>query len=108
MRASVEGFEIPKCVKVREERVVQKWSGWTSFKYHRSYVFYSSTAQTVELLNDLYQHFDDCVDAYNVWKVETIGDAYLVASGVPDQHENHATEICKMSLDLLSKVSGII
>ena len=65
--------------------------------------------QTVELLNDLYQHFDDCVDAYNVWKVETIGDAYLVASGVPDQHENHATEICKMSLDLLSKVmSGVV
>ena len=64
----------------------------------------------MELLNDLYQHFDDCVDAYNVWKVETIGDAYLVASGVPDQHENHATEICKMSLDLLSKVmmSGVV
>ena len=60
--------------------------------------------QTVDLLNDLYQHFDDCVDAYDVWKVETIGDAYLVASGVPDQNENHATEICKMSLDLLSKV----
>ena len=36
--------------------------------------------------------------------METIGDAYLVASGVPDQHENHATEICKMALDLLSKV----
>ena len=58
----------------------------------------------MDLLNDLYQHFDDCVDAYNVWKVETIGDAYLVASGVPDQRLDHASEICKMSLDLLSKV----
>ena len=58
----------------------------------------------MDLLNELYQHFDDAVDAYNVWKVETIGDAYLVASGVPDQREDHATEICKMSLDLLSKV----
>ena len=33
-----------------------------------------------------------------------MGDAYLVASGVPEIIRNHATEISKMALDLLSKV----
>ena len=37
-------------------------------------------------------------------QVETIGDAYMVASGVPEPHEHHASEMAKMALDLLSKV----
>ena len=37
-------------------------------------------------------------------KVETIGDAYMVASGVPIQNGNHhIVEISKMALDLLGK-----
>ena len=35
--------------------------------------------------------------------METIGDAYMVVSGLPERNENrHAGEIAKMSLDLLS------
>ena len=55
----------------------------------------------MDLLNDLYQHFDDCVDSYNVWKVETIGDAYLVASGVPDQGHTRIPCLCLGVGDLL-------
>ena len=35
-------------------------------------------------------------------QVETIGDAYMVASGVPLQNVKHATEIANMALDIIS------
>ena len=38
-----------------------------------------------------------------ILQVETIGDAYMVASGLPKRNgDNHAGEVCTMALDLLS------
>ena len=51
-----------------------------------------------------YSTFDNCIDMYNVYKVETIGDAYMVASGLPERTDGHACEIACMALDLLREV----
>ncbi|XP_040823263.1 heat-stable enterotoxin receptor [Ochotona curzoniae] len=64
---------------------------------------YSTPMEVVDMLNDIYKSFDHIVDHHDVYKVETIGDAYMVASGLPMRNGNrHAIDIAKMALEILS------
>ena len=40
----------------------------------------------VNFLNTLYSTMDDRMDKHDVYKVETISDSYLVASGLPQRN----------------------
>ncbi|KAJ3591128.1 hypothetical protein NHX12_009075 [Muraenolepis orangiensis] len=67
----------------------------------------SDPIEVVDLLNDLYTLFDAVLSNHDVYKVETIGDAYMVSSGLPKRNGNkHAAEIANMSLNILSSVGS--
>ncbi|PZC85795.1 hypothetical protein B5X24_HaOG215157 [Helicoverpa armigera] len=66
----------------------------------------STPYQVISFLNSVYKLFDEKIECYDVYKIETIGDSYMVASGLPVRNGNkHATEIASMALELLEATS---
>ncbi|KAG5683567.1 hypothetical protein PVAND_012840 [Polypedilum vanderplanki] len=63
--------------------------------------------EVCSFLNSIYKVFDERIAFYDVYKVETIGDAYMVASGLPERmtDKKHVSEIATMALDLLQASS---
>ena len=56
--------------------------------------------ELVELLNQVFSQFDDLVEKYDLEKIKTIGDCYMVASGVPRPRQDHAKVITCLALDM--------
>ena len=57
-------------------------------------------AEVVGILDHLFSHFDLLAERYEVEKIKTIGDAYMVAAGVPTPRGDHAQVMALMALDM--------
>ncbi len=66
-----------------------------------------SPTEVVELLNQIFSMFDDLCDRHKLEKIKTIGDAYMVVSGLPQPRVNHAEAISCMALDMQAAVAQI-
>ncbi len=58
--------------------------------------------KVVWLLNDIFSEFDDLVAESGLEKIKTIGDAYMVAAGIPQRRDDHARAIADLALDMMA------
>ncbi|XP_067897542.1 guanylate cyclase soluble subunit beta-2-like isoform X3 [Heterodontus francisci] len=63
--------------------------------------------QIVVMLNTMYLKFDRLTTVHDVYKVETIGDAYMVVGGVPVPVSSHAERVANFSLGMIIAAKGV-
>ncbi len=56
-----------------------------------------TAAEVVGQLDRLFSHFDDLAERYGLEKIKTIGDAYMVAAGVPEPRSDHARALALLA-----------
>jgi len=100
---------IAERLKENEEIIVDRFEdssvlfadivGFTSFSANRS------PDEVVEMLNGLFSRFDALSAELGLEKIKTIGDAYMVAGGLPVPSRDHPEKIARMALKMQEYVS---
>ncbi|NEP85046.1 MAG: adenylate/guanylate cyclase domain-containing protein, partial [Okeania sp. SIO3B3] len=63
--------------------------------------------ELLALLNDVFIAFDELADKYQLEKIKTIGDSYMVAGGLPTRRKDHAEAVADMALDMLVAIERL-
>ena len=66
-----------------------------------------SATKLVYLLNEIFSAFDQLSEKHGLEKIKTIGDAYMVAGGIPIERPDHAEAIAEMALDMLVAIEKL-
>lgn len=66
-----------------------------------------SAVELVELLNEIFSTIDDLTIKYNLEKIKTIGDCYMVISGAPIPNKDHAIQMAFFALELQSVITQL-
>lgn len=62
-------------------------------------------SELVQLLNNIFSRFDRALERYQLEKIKTIGDCYMVVAGMPVPSENSAVAIAEMSLEMQEEIA---
>ncbi|HBB30465.1 MAG TPA: adenylate/guanylate cyclase domain-containing protein [Cyanobacteria bacterium UBA8803] len=91
----------PSCIADRFEEVTILFADIVGFTQLSAEI---SPTELVNLLNEIFSAFDRLTEKYRLEKIKTIGDAYMVASGLPVPRPDHAESIAEMALDMQQEV----
>jgi class 3 adenylate cyclase len=73
-------------------------SGFTAWSSERE------PSQVFTLLETIYHAMDKAAKKLGVFKVETIGDCYVAATGIPDPQDNHAEIMVRFARSCMIKI----
>ena len=74
---------------------------FTDFKNFTNASSTMSPKKLVGDLNFIFHLFDEIIEQQGVEKIKTIGDAYMIASGVPNNDDNHAEKCIETGLKMI-------
>eukprot|EP00002_Diphylleia_rotans_P017458 TRINITY_DN338_c0_g1_i1.p1 TRINITY_DN338_c0_g1~~TRINITY_DN338_c0_g1_i1.p1 ORF type:complete len:542 (+),score=113.70 TRINITY_DN338_c0_g1_i1:201-1826(+) len=99
-------------IKTGQDHIIEEFENVTVFFMDIcSFTVLSSTVrpeQMFQFINELWQIVDDIADKYGIYKVETIGDAYMAVAGCPEKCEDHAERMANFSLQVMEKSKKIV
>ena len=70
-----------------------------------AYAHQTSANETVSLLNQIFSEFDQLAEEYQLEKIKTIGDGYMVAGGLPMPKGDHAEAVAEMAIAMQQAVN---
>lgn len=72
------------------------------------YVAQHTPAEMLAVLNTVFLAFDQLAGQYGLEKIKTIGDAYMVAGGLPLPRPDHLEAVADMSIDIHSEMDRLV
>jgi class 3 adenylate cyclase len=63
--------------------------------------------EIVAMLNHVFHEFDDLAERHGLEKIKTIGDAYMVAGGLPEPQDRHVEAVADMALEMVGVVQRL-
>lgn len=64
-----------------------------------------SPQELIKSLNQIFSRFDRLTERYGLEKIKTIGDAYMVAGGIPVARPDHAEAIANLALEMQTAIA---
>ena len=60
----------------------------------------------VSELNDIFKNFDEIIQKYELEKLKTVGDSYMVGAGLPEEIDDHAVRIIDAALEMQTYIQN--
>lgn len=105
-------FEIAKELKesgtTRAKHFDQVTVMFTDFKDFTRIAANMSPQELVAQLDTCFKAFDDIIDKYQIEKIKTIGDSYMVAAGLPVPNYTHSVDMVNAAIEIQQFMNSYI
>ena len=83
--------------------------GFSSIEGFADIIRSCAPMELVAMINIIYKTYDERIDRHDCYKVETINDTYMVASGLPVRNEDkHVAEMATLCLEMIELMPLIV